>query len=314
LTAEERIAIAILGAGAMGSLFGARLVLAGHSVTLVDPDESHIETVREYGLLLRSGSDEARIELDAVLHPNEAAAAEIVIVLTKANNLLTALESAERLLETSPLVVVLCNGLGCADVAGERVAAPRLLYGVTAAGAVLDDAGVVRETVEGPTYLGWRQPSLQQEAHKLARLLASAGLPADAVEDIEGRVWTKALINIGYNAATALARVRNGDLVGHEAGRAVIESAVREAVAVAAARGTRLYADDPVGEVTALGELIGPNRSSMLQDVMRSRETEIEFLNGAIVREGRRLGVPTPTNEILADLVRTLQDHYGSSD
>lgn len=291
----------------MGSYFGARLRLAGHDVLLVDPDRDHVDRIRERGLELRAGGRDVVVRPEVALSAG-GAQADLVIVLTKAARLEAALAGSAALVGGARLVLVLPNGLGCGEIAANFVDGARLLHGVTAEGAVLDAPGVVRHAFPGRTYFGSFSGLPTGSEQAIGDVLTAAGLPADATADVESWIWTKLLVNVGYNAATALARVRNGQLASDPDGAAVLRLAVEEARAVARAKGIEIHYEDPVGFVIGLGlDGIGPNRSSMLQDVLRGRDTEIDFLNGAVVREGEACGVPTPVNEALWRLVRVAQ-------
>jgi 2-dehydropantoate 2-reductase len=140
----------------------------------------------------------------------------------------------------------------------------------------------------------------------LAELFNACGLPAELSHDLDALIWSKLLVNVGINALTALLRVPNGVLAEAAEARALMAQAVAEAVAVARARGTALAEADPLEHVLAVARATGANRSSMLQDVLRGSPTEIAAINGAVVREGRRLGVPTPVNSLLTSLVQAL--------
>ena len=305
--------IVLLGAGAMGSYFGARLALAGHLLALVDPDEQRMAAIRSQGLTLREDGSEWHVgEMEAVCAAHEIRSADVVIVLTKAHHAVDAIEAASHLIARAAAVVILSNGLGCGMAAAQSVPADRLFHGASAAGAVLEGPNVVRHHVCGLTcfgaYLAESQSSIAQE---LCQVLNASGIESRVVNDPESWIWTKLMINVAYNAATAITGVRNGQLIRTPGGRGLVEAAVKEALAVAHAHGTRIEYKDPIKEVVDLG--LGPiaaNQSTMLQDVLRSRSTEVDFLNGAIVREGARLGVPTPVNETLARLVRVIEDQY----
>jgi 2-dehydropantoate 2-reductase len=300
--------IAVLGAGAMGSLVGARLALAGHDVTLIDADEAHVEAIRHRGLRLRDAGAERVAAVAATTDPAEASRPDAVLVLTKANRLDAALAGAGELTTRAGIVVVLANGLGCADVAAPHVPAGLLAYGAMASGAVVEAPGVVRETFAGDTYVGPSGETPSERLRELAATLTDAGLPTHVVDNIDDRIWTKLLVNVGFNAATALTGVRNGELVEHADGRAILTAAIDEAVAVARVKGIVLQIDDPVGFALELGRTgIATQRSSMLQDVLRGRATEVDFINGAVAREGTALGVPTPVNDALTRLVKVLE-------
>jgi 2-dehydropantoate 2-reductase len=146
----------------------------------------------------------------------------------------------------------------------------------------------------------------------LAGLFETCGLPAALTDDLDGMVWGKLVANAGINALTALLRVPNGALAVTPQARALVERVAVEAAAVAAARGVRLPYADPAAHALAVAEATGANRSSTLQDVLRGSPTEIDAINGAVAREGRRLGVPTPVNALLAELVAALEATAGT--
>jgi 2-dehydropantoate 2-reductase len=206
------------------------------------------------------------------------------------------------------------------------VGAARVAVGVTFEGATLLGPGEVRHAGRGPTLVGacpenglTPQPPLPtadrgrqergSEADRLAAfadLLCRAGFDARVVTDIEGVLWGKAIVNAAINPLTALWRVPNGELLANADRRALLVGLAKEATAVATARGITLPYPDPVARVEEVCRATAANRSSMLQDVERGRPTEIDSINGVIVAEGRRLGVPTPVNETVWRLVRGL--------
>jgi 2-dehydropantoate 2-reductase len=137
-------------------------------------------------------------------------------------------------------------------------------------------------------------------------LFNACGLPAELSDDLDALVWGKLVVNAGINALTALLRIPNGALAASAEARTLMAGAVAEAAAVAQARGTTLPYDNPLAHTLAIAQTTGANHSSMLQDVLRGSPTEIDAINGAVEREGLRLGVPTPVNSVLAALVRAL--------
>jgi 2-dehydropantoate 2-reductase len=201
-------------------------------------------------------------------------------------------------------VVTLQNGVGNRELLVEVLGAERVGQGVTALGATLLGPGQVRHAGQGATVFA-RAPDPAGMA-ALAELFNACGLPAELADDLDELVWSKLLVNAGINALTALLRVPNGALARVPQARALLEQAVAEAAAVAQARGVAVRADEAQVRVLAVAEATGANRSSMLQDVLRGSPTEIATINGALVREGRRLGVPTPLNELLTALVEAL--------
>jgi 2-dehydropantoate 2-reductase len=249
----------------------------------------------------------------------------MVLILVKAHQTIWAAQQADLLIghenrglrakqEASPLspqslglktlVVTLQNGVGNRELLEQALGADRVGQGVTALGATLLGPGRVRHAGQGKTVFGTAPDQLSMAA--LAELFNACDLPAELSHDLDALIWSKLLVNVGINALTALLRVPNGVLAEAAEARALMAQAVAEAVAVARARGTALAEADPLEHVLAVARATGANRSSMLQDVLRGSPTEIAAINGAVVREGRRLGVPTPVNSLLTSLVQAL--------
>jgi 2-dehydropantoate 2-reductase len=312
--------IGIIGAGAMGSLLGFYLCERAE-VWLLDPWREHVAAINAGGLRRElNGAEETR-RPRATTDPAAIGACDVVLVLVKAQQTAWATTQARLLLSdqrpmtndqtTSSLVggrwsvvVTLQNGVGNRELLAEALGADRVGQGVTALGATLLGPGRVRHAGHGPTVFGTAPDRAGMAA--LADLFGACGLPAELADDLDALVWGKLVVNVGINALTALLRVPNGALADSPSARELLAEAVAEAVAVAAARGTRLPYDDPLAHVLAVAQATGANRSSMLQDVLRGSPTEIATINGAVVREGQRLGVPTPVNRVLAALVGAL--------
>jgi 2-dehydropantoate 2-reductase len=201
-------------------------------------------------------------------------------------------------------VVTLQNGVGNRELLADALGENRVGQAVTALGATLIGPGHVRHAGQGTTVFGSAPDRAGMAA--LAALFSSCGLPAELSDDLDALVWGKLVVNVGINALTALLRVPNGALATTAEARDLVAQAVAEAVAVAEARGTRLPEADPLAHVLAVAQATGANRSSMLQDALRGSPTEIATINGAVVREGQRIGVPTPVNSMLTALVRAL--------
>lgn len=294
--------IAIIGAGAMGSLLG--FALCQHAeVWLLDPWQAHVAAIRAAGLACeRADSAETR-RPHATTDPAEIGPADYALVLVKAQQTPWAAEQA-RLLGSGPLVVTLQNGIGNRELLAAALGESRVGQGVTALGATLLGPGRVRHAGQGSTVFGAAPDRAGMAA--LADLFGACGLPAELTDDLDALVWGKLVVNVGINALTALLRVPNGALPDTPAARELAAEAVAEAVAVAQARGTPIPQDKPLEHVLAVARATGANRSSMLQDVLRGSPTEIATINGAVVREGQRLGVPTPVNRLLTRLVEAL--------
>jgi 2-dehydropantoate 2-reductase len=296
--------ITIIGAGAMGSLLAFYLCEEA-DVWLLDRWRAQVETIARDGLRCERDGVETLRRPHATADPTAIGPCDVALVLVKAHQTDWAAEQA-RLLSSDdrPLVITLQNGLGNRERLAAALGAGRVGQAVTSLGATLLGPGRVRHAGQGATVFA-AEPGGALVA-ELAALFARAGLPAEVADDLDSLVWGKLVVNAGINALTALLRVPNGALADVPEAQALLARAAAEAAAVAAARGTALPYDDPVAHTLAVARATGANRSSMLQDVLRGSPTEIGAINGAVAAEGRRLGVPTPLNDLLAELVAAL--------
>lgn len=301
MTRDARIAV--LGGGAMGSLFGGLLAASGVDVALVDTGTEHVRTVDEEGLRLRSPEGERTVAVSATTDPAAVGAVDLVVVFVKSPQTRSALAGATALLADDPDVLTLQNGLGNPETIAEFVPEKRVVAGVTAHGATLEGPGRVFHAGEGATTVGRYFTDNDDRVRALARTLTEAGIETTVSGAIRDDIWEKVLVNVGINAPTAVARVENGLLATTDSGRRLVEAAVTEAARVARSEG-RAVPGDPVSHVLDVAAATAENRSSMLQDVEAGRETEVEHLHGEIVRRARDHGLPAPVNRTLADLVR----------
>ncbi|MBK9941059.1 MAG: 2-dehydropantoate 2-reductase [Kouleothrix sp.] len=305
--------IGIIGAGAMGSLLG--FYLCEHAeVWLLDPWQAHVAAINAHGLQCELAGALATRYPHATTDAAAIGPCDAVLVLVKAGQTAWAAEQARTLLRPAgqaasafwpgTLVVTLQNGVGNRELLAAALGADRVGQGVTALGATLLGPGRVRHAGQGATVFGATPSHAAMQA--LAGLFAESGLPAELSGDLEALVWGKLVVNVGINALTALLRVPNAALADSAEARELLAAAVAEAVAVAHARGTALPYADPLAHVLAVARATGANRSSMLQDALRGSPSEIATINGAVVREGARLGLPTPVNQALTLLVQAL--------
>ena len=286
----------IFGTGALGCLFGARLARSGVEVTLAGTWREALDAAARNGVTVfdHDGRWSAAVGTRRLPGPLEPAAWALVLV--KAHQTPSVAPFVAQALEPDGLAVTLQNGLGNREALAARVGPGRVVTGVTVVGAALSEPAVVRAT-PGRVVLG-ALSGKDEAIARIAQRLRAAGFGVEITADIDVPVWRKLAANCAINALSALGGVPNGALLDDARARPLLEAAAREVGAVAAARGVDLGAD-PVDLTLDVLRRTAPNRSSMLQDVERGRPTEIEALNGAVVREGRRLGVPTPVNEEL---------------
>ena len=302
--------IAIIGAGALGSLVGGLLARAGHDVWLYNPSNvEHVRAIRSRGLFLETLQGETwKIPVSVTDRVEEIPAPpDLVGIFVKAYRTEEALRRAAPLIAEGTWLLSLQNGIGFEELL-ERYAPGRVLRGTTAQGATLVEPGRVRWAGRGPTRIGlWgsRTPKEPpQRAQEIVRALAEAGLEASYEPRIERALWEKLLINAAINPLTALFEVPNGALVEDPALRGILHDLVREALPIVRHHVGNLSQEEAVNHVEDVCRATARNLSSMLQDVRKGRPTEIEFITGTLVREGERLRVPTPLHRLLRELVR----------
>jgi 2-dehydropantoate 2-reductase len=300
--------IAIIGAGALGSLFGGLLARSGEEVRLFDPiAKEHIAKINRDGLIIEEEGKEERVAVRATTSIEELGEAELVGLFVKAHQTEAALQIARPALGPSTLVLSLQNGLGLEQLMERHVPRGRLLRGVTAQGSTLLGPGRVRHAGRGPTWLG---PVGQVDRAKLKAIVEAfnrAGIETHLEQDIARLVWRKLLINAGINALTAVFDVPNGELVADPELREIMRAVVCEAIGVAQALGLDFPAEETIAQVEEVCRLTARNISSMLQDVRRGSPTEIDYINGAIVHCGEEVGISTPLNLLLTRLVKRLE-------
>lgn len=298
--------IVIIGAGAMGSLFGARLTLAGEEVWLVDISEETIKIISKDGLTLTSGDGNIVTRPRATTQVSAAGPADLVIIFVKSWATPAAAAAAKHLLKKDTVVLTLQNGFGNAEILAAELGVGRVIVGTTSQGATLLRPGHVMHGGDGETQIGELRGEASPRLKLVADLLTKSGIPAQPVGNIAAFIWGKLIVNAGINAVTALTRLYNGQLAQLDETRELVTAAVQEAVAVAGAVGVTLPFTDPVAKVFSVAESTAGNRSSMLQDILAGRQTEIGSINGVIVQEGERLRVPTPVNRVLTSLIMAL--------
>ena len=303
--------IAIVGAGAMGSLFGALLAEGGHEVWLCDIWQDHIKALKQSGLKIEWKGETRNVRLNATGDPRQIGESELVLIFVKSTQTKSAAESAALLAGQNGWVMTLQNGMGNAETIAEYSSSNRILAGTTAHGATMLEAGSIRHAGAGPTIVGmWAGGEKEfQIAQQIAVQFTQAGIETAAVEDVRPVIWDKLLVNVGINAITALTGIKNGQILDLELTRELSRAAVEEAASVAQAQGIEIR-KDPAAHVFQVAAATAANRSSMGQDVDHRRQTEIRAINGFVVREADRMGVAAPVNQALTALVETMEAHY----
>jgi 2-dehydropantoate 2-reductase len=301
--------IAMIGAGAMGSLFGTLLAEAGETVTLLDIHKDHVDAINTHGLLIEKGGQRRTVRIPATTDAERIGPVDLALVFVKSTHTADAAQTATRLAGKTGLVLTLQNGMGNAEMLAKALDPERVNAGTTAHGATFLGPGAIRHAGEGETVIGPWTATGKGGAETIAGLFNGAGIATRAVADVHSVLWAKLFVNVGINAITALTGIKNGQLLDLEQTRQLAREAVNEAVAVARVQGIAIQGD-PVEKVVQIAESTGPNRSSMGQDVDQRRLTEISAINGFVVRMAKQAGIAVPVNRTLTALIETLQAHY----
>ena len=319
------IKIGILGAGAMGCLVGAHIKKGGAEVCFIDIYEEHMKAIRERGLImqLEGEAEPQTVFIDrAVTNGRDAGACDAVIVLVKCVDIEAAVEANPELFTEGTIVVALQNGVGSADILAEIFPRDRLGVGTLKSSANMIGPGrIVGRTCFPNSPNGvYFAPLTLDTPHRhifdeLERLLNAGGMPAELSDRTEEFIWSKLVNNVMGNGIAALLQLANEDSSGHEDGWALMKELAREACEVANAKGIGLDVNDYWNDRFVKAPY---DRSkveffhyvSAVFDSYQKHKTEIDFLNGTIVREGKKYGVPTPYNETIWRLVRVMQDNY----
>lgn len=303
--------IVVIGPGALGTLLTAFLSKAKEEVWLLDRNSRRARDIDRDGIYVEGVSGEWQARARATAEPREIGEADLVILCTKSYDTKEAIKAARPVLSCRASVLTLQNGIGNIETISETVGPERVIGGSTNLGATLLAAGRVRHAGRGETIIGRLDGKVPAEMRSIREVFHKAGLEIRIGRDIKAVLWSKLIINAGINALSAVTRLANGRLTEFEGTRRILREAVTEAVRVAKRKRIKLIYDDPLGKAEAVCEATAQNISSMLQDVLRKKRTEVDFINGVIVRQGQELGIPTPVNSILVDLVKTIELSYG---
>ena len=292
--------VLIVGTGALGTLFAARLAGAGQPVTMLGSWPEGTRALREKGVRL-SGADGLirQYPVQVAETPAECRGTRLALVLVKAWQTEHAAGQLAECLGEDGLAVTLQNGLGNIEILARYLGRERTALGVTTTGATLLSPGLARAGGEGLVSIE-DHPRLAP----LTEALRSASFNVDVVADAGALAWGKLVINAAINPLTALLRVPNGELLERPEARALMGALAREAAAVASAVGVRLHFDDPARAAEDVAHRTAANHSSMYQDIQRGAPTEIDAICGAVCAHGQESGVPTPVNWTMWQLVK----------
>jgi len=306
--------ITVVGPGALGCLLAGFLSKLKEEIWILDKHKERAARIDQQGIIvegINGGEWEAKVK--ATADPAAIGESDLVIICVKSYDTKVAVLHAKPLIGENTQVITLQNGIGNIEIISEVVGAEKVIGGVTHLGATLLDIGKVKHAGRGETIIGRIDGRIPVSMRSIREMFNKANLELRISRDIKGLLWSKLIINVGINALTAITRLNNGRLTEFEGTRRILREVVTEAVRVAKRKRIKLIYDDPLAKVEAVCEATAVNVSSMLQDILRKQRTEIDFINGVIVRHAQEYDIPVPVNSILVDLVKTIESSYAVS-
>jgi 2-dehydropantoate 2-reductase len=295
--------IAVVGAGAMGSIFGSRFVQGGHDTVLVDVAADLVDKINADGVTIVRGEEEQTTSLPAISRPEADGPVDLVVFCVKCYHTDSAAELVRPLVGPDTVVASLQNGWGNGEVLASAYPPEQVVVGVTYNSGTVLELGRVAHPGVGPTTMGPYAGESTAHAERLATALADGGLEAHVATPIRPEIWKKLILNAATLPTAALTGMHAGALAADPGMNALVSDTARESVAVARALGYDIDGQERVDYIHGLLERAGPTRGSMLQDFEAGRRTEIDVINGAVVRAADEHGVPVPLNRAFVQLV-----------
>ncbi|WGY45301.1 2-dehydropantoate 2-reductase [Vibrio sp. ABG19] len=306
--------IAVIGAGAMGCLYGAYLSQQ-HQVFMIDALESQVTAIQQSGITIeeQSGEKVNFPRVQAYLSGRCDVAMDLVIVFVKSTYTQVALEQNQNLFKESTLVMTLQNGAGNDRLIQQYVKPENIIIGTSKHNAVNLGLGQIKHPASGVTTIGSNHNADKQVALAQGALL-EASFTVEATDDIQRIIWSKLLVNLSVNTFTAITQTPIGYMIKNEHAWDFAKRLIYEAIEVAEADGTYFDRREALNMVKSVCETAGDGYSSMYQDRKNQVKMEIDAINGAIVEQAKRYGVPTPYNTLIVDLIHAMEGAYGLYD
>jgi 2-dehydropantoate 2-reductase len=301
--------VCVLGSGAMGSSIGGLLAYAGSEVYLIDTWAEHVNVINTQGLKIRVGSSDRVVKVRAATDCRGIGSADLIIVLVKSFNTREAIEDAGPIIGDKTVIVSLQNGLGNEEIIEEVAGKEHGVGGRTfAGGSVLAPGHVIANTTGKHTYIGELDGSATERVTRIAEEFNRAGLLTTVNSNIVGIMWDKLLVNVATGALCGITRLPYGGLYKMPELMDCALEAVSEGIAVAKASGVKLSTKDPKEAWFKASEGLPEDfKPSLSQSLERGLRTEIDFINGAVVRYGEKCGIPTPVNKTLVASIKGIE-------
>ncbi|HCX61729.1 MAG TPA: 2-dehydropantoate 2-reductase [Clostridiales bacterium] len=300
----------ILGAGAMGCLYGGLLKERGNDVILVDVSKPQVDEINKNGLALETAEGKRNIKIKAKFSQEVNEQPDLIILFTKTIHSKSALSSLKAIIGPETMVLSLQNGLGNDEVIKEFVRTDRIIIGTTNFPSDLLKPGNVRSLGKGATKIMSCNGEVTEKLKQVEVMLSDAGFNCIITEDVFVSIWEKVAFNAACNALTAASRLKLGDVGKTDEGKELARSIAKEVVSVANAKNIHANAENVIKLIELDFVEHAEHMPSMMQDVLGNRTTEIDFINGAVVREAEKLGISVPVTNVLYKLVSMIQKNY----
>lgn len=300
--------ITVVGPGALGCLIAALLKnKTKDEIWLLDEFADRAKKISLEGVRVEGMSGPLTARVNATANVHDIGSCDLVILCVKSYSTEDACKGIKDLVSEKTGVLTLQNGIGNVQVLNDHFGPDRVIAGVTNHGSTLIETAHVKHAGKGDTIIGRADGRVLGAIREIAGILTKAGFETKISKDIDSVIWSKLVVNVGINALSAITRLNNGALIEHEECRQILRSAVQEAVKVVKRKRIKLLYDDPIQKVESVCGATSSNVSSMFQDILNKKRTEIDFINGAIVRQAKALNISTPVNEVLTNLVKTIE-------
>ncbi len=309
--------IAVLGAGAQGSMFGGFLARKEDDLWLLDTRKTHIDAIKERGLVMTKGSQKEVVYPNATVDPSEVGPVDLIVLQVKGFDTRQAMMDGRPMIDDRTLVMTLQNGIGNAEQIAEVVDENRIIVGVTTIGAAVTAPGSIELTDaayegRGSTDFGFWRAKDSGRLKDIERRFREAGIAANAVDRIHEIIFYKLAMAASMASLSAIGRLYIHHVIEPEVGVDLIRDITEETVRIANAQGIPITFDGAFERGMTSFRHSSGHITSMCSDVLHQRKTEVDSLNGAIVREGKRLGIATPVNETITRLVKLIESNFSN--
>ncbi len=304
--------VAIVGAGGMGALFGSILQNGGLAVTLIDTNAEHVHAIRSHGLKIIGFAGDRTEKIAVTADASTVTSTDVVLFQCKAHGSRDAAQAIQHLIGGGAVAISFQNGLGNEEAIAEVIGKDNVLGGLTTMAGCLLGPGIIRDFSRVPSYIGELGGGISARAENIAEAFSAAGLETHASEHIIHDIWKKLIGNIALSALSGATNMTSAECLAVPELKATSLRALDEALAVAKSHGIHLDRDEAVEGLKTISEPggTGDNKSSLCVDLLNQRPSEVDFIYGSVISKGRETGVPTPTLDTLAAIVKGLESRY----